>query len=98
MNSPSQALVYALVASLLQTDDALFKDDDLLDELGLDTLNLLLLAIKLEELEPGNGSFPLVTMARVRTMGDLVELVDLWSQRDTSPSSMDGVPTQRSAG
>jgi hypothetical protein len=97
MNSPSQALVYALVASMLQIDDALFKDEDRLDELGLDALDLILLTIKLEELEPANGAFPLVTLARPRTLGDLVELADIWSQRDTSPSSMDGVPTQRSA-
>jgi acyl carrier protein len=94
MNSPSQALVYALVASVLQTDDARFKDEDLLDALGLDTLDLVLLTIKLEELEPGNGAFPLAALTRAKTIADLVELVDIWSQRDTIPSAIDGVPAQ----
>jgi acyl carrier protein len=97
MNSSSQALVYALVASILQINETL-KAEDPLDELGLDTLDLILLATKLEELDPGNGAFPLETLAHARTMGDLVELVDVWSQRDTSPGSIDGVPSQRSAG
>jgi acyl carrier protein len=96
MNSPSQALVCALVASILQTNETL-KAEDSLDELGLDTLDLVLLATKLEELEPGNGAFPLETLAHARTMGDLVELVDVWSQSDTNPGSIDGVPSQRSA-
>jgi hypothetical protein len=94
VNSPSQALVYALVASILQTDDARFKDEDRLGALGPDTLALLLLTVKLEELEPGNGAFPLAALTHARTMGDLVELVDLWSQRDTIPNSADGVPAQ----
>src|SRR5580658_5588916 len=84
MNSPSQALVYALVAARLQTDESL-EDADLLSELGLDTLDLVLLTIKREELEPENGAFPLEALTHARTIGDVVELVDIWSQRDTIP-------------
>jgi acyl carrier protein len=94
MNSPSRALVYALVASMLKTDDARLKDEDRLDALGLDTLDLVLLTMKLEELEPGNGAFPLEALTHAGTMGDLVELVDIWSQRDTLPSRIDGLPAQ----
>jgi acyl carrier protein len=93
MNSPSQALVYALVAARLQTDES-FEDADLLSELGLDTLDLVLLTIKVEELEPGNGPFPLEALTLARTMGDLVELVDIWSQRDTIPNSTDSARAQ----
>jgi acyl carrier protein len=92
MNSASQALVYVMIAAILQTDDAL-KDSDVLGELGLDGLDLVRFAMKLEELEPQNGTFPLAELARARTMGDLVKLVDNWSQGDTIPMSRDGVPT-----
>src|ERR1700722_17575477 len=95
MNSPSQVLVYVLIAATLQTDDE-FRDTDLLGELGLDGLDLVRLAMRLEELEPQNGSFPLAELSQVRTMGDLVEVVDTWSRRDTIPISTDDVPTQRS--
>ena len=94
MVSPSQGLVYSLVASMLETEDARFKDEDRLDALGLDTLDLVLLTMRLEELEPGNGAFPLAALTHAVTIGDLVELVDIWSQRDTIPSAVDGVPAQ----
>ena len=59
---------------------------------------LLLLAIKLDELKPGNGAFPLVELAHARTVGDLVELVDVWSQRDTVPSAIDDTAPRRAVG
>jgi hypothetical protein len=36
----------------------------------------------------------LATLTHARTMGDLVELVDIWSQRDTIPSAIDGLLAQ----
>jgi acyl carrier protein len=97
MNSPSESLVYVLIAATLQTDDA-FKNTDLLGELGLDAVDLVRLAMRLEELEPQNGAFPLAELSRAKTMGDLVELVDAWLQDDTIPIARNGVPTQRSVG
>jgi hypothetical protein len=97
MKSPSQVLVYALVAATLQTDDA-FQDTDLLGELGLDGLDLVLLVLRLEELAPQNGAFPRAELARAKTLGDLVEIVDTWSPGDTIPNSRREVPSQRPTG
>jgi hypothetical protein len=36
----------------------------------------------------------LEALTLARTMGDLVELVDIWSQRDTIPNSTDGARAQ----
>ena len=93
-----QQLVYAALAPLLELDEALIKDADALAELGLDALDLVLVAIKLEEIEPENGPFPLTALAHARTVGDLVELVEGWSQRDTIPSSVAGVGPRRRVG
>jgi|HubBroStandDraft_1064217.scaffolds.fasta_scaffold372924_2 hypothetical protein len=87
MNSASQALVYALLAPLLPTDRTLLKDADLIEVLGLDPLDLVLLAIKLEELEPENGTFPLAILKHARSVGDLVAIVDVWSRAGAGPDT-----------
>lgn len=87
MNSTAQTLAYAVRAPLLPTDKTLIDDADLIEELELDPLDLALLAIKLEKLEPGNGAFPLVALARAKSVGDLVEVVDVWSHADSCPST-----------
>jgi acyl carrier protein len=86
MNSPSHTLVYALLAPLLATEEVSVQDADLLDELGLDALDLVLIAITLEELEPEKGSFPLGALRQARSIGDLVKIVDVWWRAD-APSS-----------
>jgi hypothetical protein len=91
MNSASHVLVYALLAPLLPTDKAQIEDADLIEELGLDPLDLALVAIKLEELEPENGNFPLAALEYAKSIGDLVELVDRWTRTDSCPG------TERSA-
>ena len=89
MHSRSQALVHALLASLLQTADALIHDADVLDELGADAFVLFSLAGELEELEPENGYFPIIPLAYAKTVGDLVLLVDSWSRRYGAPEPID---------
>jgi hypothetical protein len=86
MDSHSQTLVYALIAPLLPRTDVSIEDADLLDELGLDALDLALVAIKLQDLEPDRGAFPLSTLALARSVGDLVVIVDVWLH-DEAPSS-----------
>jgi hypothetical protein len=97
MKSP-QGLVHAALAPLLELGEALIKDADVLAELGLYPLDLVLVAIELEEIEPENGPFPLAALAHARTVGDLVELVEGWSQRDTIPSSVAGAGPRRRVG
>ena len=76
----------------------MITDADALAELGLDALDLVLVAIKLEEVEPENGPFPLAALAHAKTVGDFVELVEGWSLRDTIPSSAVGAGPRRSVG
>ena len=84
---PPRALVYALLARLLQTSEASVNDADALADLELDALDLVLVAIKLEEIEPDNGPFPLGWLAHATTVADLVELVESWWRGDRIPDS-----------
>jgi hypothetical protein len=67
MNYPSQALVHHLFASHLQIDDASIKNTHSFDELGLDPLDLVLVVLRLEDFDRGNG---------------VVALVDFWRQSE----------------
>ena len=90
MHSSSRALVHELLVSLLQTADATINDADVLDELGADELVLFSIVAKLEQFEPENGYFPIAPLAYVKTVGDLVELVESWSRRNGTPDTIDG--------
>jgi hypothetical protein len=87
MASASQVLLYTLLAPLLPTEKLPIKDEDLLEELGLDPLDLALVAIRLEELEPDHGRFPLAALAHANSIGDLVEIVEIWTHADSCPST-----------
>ena len=89
MSSPSQGIVYQLLASHLGVDEASIEDADRLDEWELDALDLVLVVIRLEDLSGGHGDFPMAALAHAKTIGDLVTLVDLWLQLETTPSSAD---------
>jgi hypothetical protein len=74
---------------MLPPADALLHDADVLDELGVDAAVLVSIAGELEELEPDSGDFPIVPLAYAKTVGDLVELVESWSQRDETAHPID---------
>jgi hypothetical protein len=86
MDSDPHTLVYTLLAPLVPTTDGSIEDANLLDELGLDALDLVLVAIKLEELEPERGSFPLAALQFAKSVGDLVLIVDFWWSGDAPTS------------
>jgi acyl carrier protein len=88
MNSPSQALVHHVLASYLQIDETSIDDRQTFDTLGLEPLDLVFVVLRLEDLDRGDGEFPLEALERAKTVGDLVLLVEIWSQRDTSPGSL----------
>jgi acyl carrier protein len=88
MPSPSQGIVYHLLASHLGVDQASIGDADALDALGLDPLDLVLIVIRLEDLG-GEGDFPMAALAHATTVADLVDLVDIWLQRETLPTGVD---------
>ncbi len=98
VNSHTQALVHSLVASQLRIDDVTIDDANRLEELGLDPLNLVLVVLRLEDLDGRGGSFPLIQLDLVETIGDLVALVDLWLHRDTTAYRTGSMGPRRSAG
>jgi acyl carrier protein len=67
-----------LLAVQLETNDEAIEDAQILDELGLDPLDLVLFVLQLEELAGGDDEFPLLGLDRAKTVGDLVALVDVW--------------------
>ena len=88
MATSPQALVHQLLASRLNVDEASIKDTDRFDDLGLNPLDLVLVVLRLDRLDRGYGEFPLYALDSATTVGDLVDLVELWLQRDTIPSSV----------
>jgi acyl carrier protein len=88
MDISPQALVHQLLASRLHADEASIKDTDRFDDLGLTPLDLVLVVLRLDRLDRGDGEFPLYALDHATTVGDLVDLVELWLQRDPAPSSV----------
>ena len=96
MPSPSQGIVYHLLASHLGVDEASIENAETLDALGLDPLDLVLVVIRLEDLG-GEGDFPMAALAHAMTVADLVDLVDVWLKRETSPSGIDARRSRRTS-
>jgi acyl carrier protein len=88
MDTSPQALVHQLLASRLHIDETAIGDTDRLDDLGLTPLDLVLVVLRLDRLDRGSGEFPVSALDHATTVGDLVDLVDVWLQRDTLPSSL----------
>jgi len=72
----------------LRVDESTLRDADRFDHLGLGPLDLVLVVLRLDRLDRGDGEFPLYALDDATTVGDLVDLVELWLQRDTIPSSV----------
>jgi len=98
MDTSPRALVHQLLASRLGVDEATIVDTDLFDDLGLDPLDLVLVVIQLDRLDRGDGEFPIYALEHARAVGDLVDLVELWLQRDTMPPSPVGEAAGLSGG
>jgi hypothetical protein len=79
----SQALVHHLLAMHLDVDDSSITGADRFVDLGLYPLDLVLVVLRLEDLGGGERDFPLCSLDRVRTVADLVLLVDLWLEHPT---------------
>jgi acyl carrier protein len=84
MKSPVQALVHRLVATHLHLDQASIADAKGFNELGVDALDLLFLALRLEDLDRGRRDFPVDLLLEARTVGEFVALVSVWLQEDES--------------
>jgi acyl carrier protein len=93
MDTTPQALVHRLLASRLRVDEASIKDTDRFDDLGLGPLDIVLVVLQLDRLDRGDGEFPVLALEHATTVGDLVDLVELWLQCETVRS-----PVARAAG
>ena len=84
MTSRSQTIVHAMLASYLPAEPETLEDSLLLeDELGLDPLDLVLVAVRLAELVPRSEGLPFGRLQSLRTVGDLVDLFESAWDRDT---------------
>jgi acyl carrier protein len=79
----AQALVHHLVAAQLHIEATAIEDAQTFDELGLDPLDLVLVVIRLDHLDRGDGNFPVAALDDAKTIRDLVALVDVWVHGDT---------------
>jgi acyl carrier protein len=87
MNPPPRALVHQLLASRLHIEEASIRDTDLLDDLRVTPLDLLLVVLWLDRLDHIDGEFPVQALEHANTVGDLVDLVERWLQKDARPKS-----------
>jgi acyl carrier protein len=95
MKSPSEALVYGLLASHLQIDAEWIVNADRFVELGLGPLDLVLVVLRIEDLCGGEGGFPLAELAHATTVGDFVALVDRWMEGDTMTQQVRAAGSRR---
>jgi acyl carrier protein len=93
----SRSLIHHLVATQLRIDERSIHDTDSFAELGLSPLDLVLIVLRLEDFDRGDGSFPLAALEGARTVGDLVTLVDVWVQDDQATSRMETPEHRRSS-
>jgi hypothetical protein len=87
MNDDTRVLVHGLVASQLRVDEASIADDDRFEHIGLDPLDLVLVVLRLERYDYGQGEFPIAALECATTVGDLVLIVDVWLHRETATSA-----------
>ena len=92
----SQALIHHLVATQLRIDETSITDADGFDELGLAPLDLVLVVLRLEDFDRGEGNFPLGALEDAKTVGDLVTVLELWVHGQT-PGSVEVTNRPQSA-
>jgi acyl carrier protein len=86
MKTPSQSIVHGAIGLHLGIDPTALDDAHLLaDDLGLDALELVMIAIRLEDLGLSSQPFPFASLEGVATVGDVVGLFRLHVDRDTVP-------------
>ncbi len=88
MKSLTQALVHHMLAAQINIDEAVINDSHTFDELGLDPVDLALVAIRLEDLHQEHGEFSLAQLDFAATVGDFVMLYELWLQRGVMSNSI----------
>ena len=86
MKPTSRQLVYRVVAARAGIGPSLVDDQDSVDDLGLDELDVILMAAQIGALADLRDECPWHALSQARTVGDLVALVDTWRAREESGS------------
>ena len=81
MKTHSRKFVRHLIAFQLGNREAPMDDATTFDQLGLDTLDRALVALRLEDVTGAKGQLFIHALDHSTTVGDLVALVDGWWKR-----------------
>ena len=73
---------FALALHLRIDPDFIVEEQRLKEDLSLDPLDLVLVALRLEEV--GDSEFPVAALADVQTVADFVDAVRAWCRMDPS--------------
>jgi acyl carrier protein len=73
---------------MLGIEDESIDEAHRFDELGLDSLDLVLVVLRLEEFYRGAGEFPVAELAQASRVADLVCLVQAWLRREDVPNTL----------
>ena len=83
----SQKLVHHLIAGMSRRHEDAIDDAQTLEELELDLLDVVLIALRIEAVDGMRADFPVAALEHVRTVGDLVVVVDRWAGFDPAKDS-----------
>jgi len=84
MKSPSRAIVHGALGLHLGIDPHTIDDTQrLAEDLGLDRLDLVMVALRFEALGLTSEEFPVAMLESIETVGDLVVLFRAFVGRDT---------------
>lgn len=86
----SRRLVHRLVAERADLAERQVHDAYTLDSLGLDPLDVIIIADRLLSVECRGGGFPLDRLDRAYTVGDLVDVVESWRTQPSDAPHVEG--------
>jgi hypothetical protein len=81
MKPTSRQLVCRVIAARAGIGPSLVDDQDSMDDLGLDELDLILMAAQIGALADLRDECPMHAFSQASTVGDLVAFVDAWRAR-----------------
>ncbi len=84
---------FALALHLRIDPEYIIEEQRLKEDLSLDPLDLVLVALRLEEI--GNREFPVDSLANVETVADFVDAVRAWSRMDPAADRISTLPPPR---
>lgn len=86
MNDSIDIALFAIALHLERDPDTISLNDRLAEDLGMDPLDLVLVALRIEEW--ASGEFPVGDLESAVTVGDLVDVVACWSSPPTTRSGL----------